>query len=803
MAQKAFWKFYLLGGLRVERDGKEWDLPPYRCHDVFMYLLLNSIQPIRRDKIIGDVFPDLHTERARARLSDHLWLIKTSFPGLGVETTPDEIFMETGNIWVDCQEFTNLTESSVKKSLSRTIELYQGDLVPSLYSDWILLFRERYRNQYLKSLRLLAQLLSEEGQYLQAGEILERLIAEEPFDEATVRQLMRVHIQLGRRGLAISVYENYRILCIEELHVEPETETQILFETILARTTLPRVSTGAHGLAEAKPGKLIPHAIKYLQEGNRFELLNTLKRLSTIKDPRIAFQRDLLYVDDCMQRGEISQAWHLLDNIQRENELVELRRAVLFIEQNNFTEAEQVLTRVLKVSVDEQNRELEAEALEDISKIKLQRAEFQDALRIISRSIHIATQINKPFLVAKGYLQKARIHYKQGTNQDARDILSHAESLAHTHNFSCLLVKINALLANSFQRSGLYLSAYKVSNKALGLARDTGMKKDEAQILLGLAASCDFLGRRTECIQALETARHIYGEMNDRAGLATVGYNLAAALPYHDESKCDEAIRFARSALNVFIETDQKGLQAVARTSLAFAMWIKGQHQDAITNYKKSIDLHKTLGEYNYVPELCAYIGLAHLGMGNINDALDWTDKALHEQAMLNLSDIVTDIYYARGAALDASGKPKEAIRYYKQAYQTLLDFAKDIEEEDARQAYFHRDPITRRLMKKVYELDLAPKAQQISFKHKVAGKPSEQRKISLTIYAGPADQALAQNKGSAAMRRTRLERMLQQAEQQNAKLSLEELAHALKVSTRTIQRDLTAIYSQQNILSE
>jgi tetratricopeptide (TPR) repeat protein len=649
----------------------------------------------------------------------------------------------------------------------------------------------------------LAQQLSEGGQYIQAGEVLERLIAEEPFDEATVRQLMRVHVQLGRRGLAISVYENYRILCIEQLHVEPETETQILFETILARTALPRVPIVAHGHAETKPGTLIPRAVKALQEGNRFELLNMLKRLSAIKDPRIAFQRDLLYVDECLQRGEISRAWQLLDTIQKENELVELRRAILYIEQHNFTEAEQILTRVLKISVDEQNRELESEALENISKIKLQRAEFQDALRVISRSIHIATQIDKPFLVAKGYLQKAKIHYKQGTNQDARDILSHAESLAHTHNFSCLLVEINALLASSFQRSGLYLSAYKVYNKALGLARDTGMRKDEAQILLGFAASCDFLGRKTECIQALETAKHIYGEMNDREGLATVDYNLAAALPYHDESKCEDAIRFARSALTVFIETDQKGLQAVAHTSLAFAMWIKGRYQDAIKNFKKSIDLHKELGEYNYIPELCAYIGLAHLGMGNINDALEWTDKALHEQAMLNLSDIVTDIYYARGAALDASGKPREAIRYYKQAYQTLLDYAKDIEEEDARLAYFHRDPITRRLMTKVYELNLAPKAEQISFKHKIAGAASKRTEVTLTIYAGPADQALAKNKGSAAVRRTRLERMLQQAERQNAKLSLEELAHALKVSTRTIQRDLTAIHSQQNTSSE
>ena len=802
LGKKTDWKFYLFGGLRVERAGKEWETPPYRCHDVLAYLLLNGTQSIRRDKLVGDVFPDLWTERARARLSDYLWLIRSSLPGFIVEANPDEIHVETSNIWIDYQEFTNHTAKSDKKSLSRVIELYAGDLIPGLYSDWILLFRERYRNQYLKSLRLLAQQFYEDQQYLQAGEILERLVEEEPFDESAIQQLMRVHVHLGRRGLAISVYENYRLLCIEQLHVQPENETQVLFETILARTTLPKISSIAHGLAEEKPGTLIQRAIKDLNEGNRFELLNILKRLSSIKNPRVALQRDLLYLDECIHWGDIPRAWQLLDAIQHEDEQIDLRRAILFIEQNNAKEAEQVLTRVLKTSIHEQNRELESSTLLHISNIRMQNADFQDALRIINRSIHIATQIDQPILVAKGYLQKARIHYRQGTNQDARDVLLQAQSLAHNNNFKCLLVEINALIASSFQRSGVYLSAYKVNNKALELSRDTGMKKAEAQILLGLAASCDFLGRNAECIQALETARTIYGELNDNVGLAKVDYNLAAALPYHDESRCDDAIRFAKSALSVSMETDQKELRAVVHTSLAFALWLKGQYQDAIVNYKKSIELHRALGENNYIPELCAYIGLAHLGMGDIDDALAWTDRALHEQAMLNLSDIVTDIYYARGAVLDASGKRQEAIHHYKQAYQTLLDYAKVIEEEDARQAYFHRDPITRRLMKKINELNLAPKEQQVFFQHKVEGT-AKRKEITLTVHAGPSDQALAQSRGSAAVRQAKLERMLRQAKRQNAKLSLEELAQALKVSTRTIQRDLVAINSKENFSAE
>lgn len=783
-----------MGELSLERDGRELDVPPYRCHDVLAYLLINYDQPIRRDRLAGKLFPNLHTKQARARLSDHLWLIRSSLPGFEIHTSHDEIYIATGNLWFDCQKFSELALQGDEQSLLQGINLYKGDLVSNLYSDWIFRFREYYRNQYLGCLRKLASIYHEAGIYQKACEILNRLLLEEPLDESAVRQLMRAHVRLGRRGLAIAAYENYRLLCDEQLNVQPENETQILFENILARPTLPEISSVAHRFAEERPVTLIQRSIKALNEGNRFELLNTLKRLSSIRDSDVVLQRDLLYVDDCIQLADIPRAWQLLDTIQHENEQIELRRAILFIEQNKFKEAEQVLTRVLRVSVNGQNRELESNVLLHLSRIKLRRTEFRDALLAINRSIHIATQINQPILVAKGYLQKARIHYRQGINQDAREVLLQAQTLAHNHNFNCLLVEINILIANSFQRSGLYLSAYRVYNKALDLSRDTGMKRAEAQILLGLAASCDFLGRNAECIQALETARTIYSELNDKVGLAKVDYNLAAALPYHDESRCDDAIRFAQSALSVSMETDQKELQAVAHTSLALALWLKGQYQDAIVNYKKSIELHKVLGENNYIPELCAYIGLTHLGMGNVDDALAWTDRALNEQAMLNLSDIVTDIYYARGAVLDASGRHQEATRHYKQAYQTLLEYAKDIEEEDARQAYFYRDPITRRLMKKIYTLGLAPKARYISFKHQTVTQKTNLPDVALTIHAGPSDEALAQGRGNAVLRRTRLERILRQAGNQQVKLSLEELAGILKVSKRTIQRDLVNI---------
>lgn len=800
---KTDWKFHLFGGLHVERDGKLLEIPPYRCQEVLIFLLLNFEHPIRRERLVGEVFPDLWLERGRARLSDHLWLIRSSIPGFEIKAYRDEIYINMNKIWLDCWEFSKLSSNNDPQSLRQAVELYKGDLVPDLYSDWLHLARERYHIQYLNSMRRLAQRLYEDGQYLRASEILECLVLEEPYDESAVRLLMSTLIRLGRRGLAISSYEKLRLLCSEHLSVQPEFETQLLYESILTDTTMTKPTLDILELPENDPEVSIQNAIRALNEGSRSEIFNNLSKIAPTMDPDVSLRRDLLQVDECIQWGEVPRAWQLLNAIQQKNAQVDLRNAILLIEQNNYSLAQQVLTRVLKASINTQDRELEAHSLIYLSKIRSNNAEFLDAQLAINRAIHIATKIDRPFLKGKGYLQKAKILYQQGVNNDVRDILLHAQTLSLNHHFYGLLAEINLLLASSYQRSGLYLNAYQFSNHALEYARDTGMKRIEAQILLGLAASCDFLGRKLECIQKLGLARTIYTDLNDPLGLAKVDYNLAAALPYHDERRCGEAIFYAQNALDVFLAQDQKEWQALAYTTMAFAMWVNGQHQEAILNYKRSMDLHKALGEYGFIPELLAYIGLANLGIGNHKEALKWTDRALQEQATQNLSDIVADIYYAYAQALECSGKTKEAVLYYKRAYQTLLDYAKDIEDEDARKAYFQRDPITRRLMKKVFELDLAPKPQQVLFRHKINGKQTETPEIILTVHAGPSDQAFAQRRGSKAMRQVRLERILKQTSHPHLKLSVENLAQALNVSKRTIQRDLVALRSRTAHITE
>jgi DNA-binding SARP family transcriptional activator len=60
------------------------------------------------------------------------------------------------------------------------------------------------------------------------------LVAIDPLAEAGHRRLMRVYARAGRRGHALRQFLECRRLLVDELGVEPDTETAALHAAILA-----------------------------------------------------------------------------------------------------------------------------------------------------------------------------------------------------------------------------------------------------------------------------------------------------------------------------------------------------------------------------------------------------------------------------------------------------------------------------------------------------------------------------------------------------------------------------------------
>ena len=163
------------------------------------------------------------------------------------------------DVWIDVQEFLRLTgpNAPLEQQLA-ALDLYEGDFLPGLYGDWVLLERERLAARYRDTLSRLLTHYQNNGMLEQALEMARRLVASDPLQEDATRTLMRLHYRAGRRDRALTLYQALRQRLAEELEVEPEPATVELFQTIQAGVSTaeelePHAGAGAPGGNEARP----------------------------------------------------------------------------------------------------------------------------------------------------------------------------------------------------------------------------------------------------------------------------------------------------------------------------------------------------------------------------------------------------------------------------------------------------------------------------------------------------------------------------------------------------------------------
>jgi hypothetical protein len=159
------------------------------------------------------------------------------------------------------------------------------------------------------------------------------------------------------------------------------------------------------------------------------------------------------------------------------------------------------------------------------------------------------------------------------------------------------------------------------------------------------------------------------------------------------------------------------------------------------------------------------------------------------------LYDIASEIYYAHALALDALGQKEAADETFGRGYENLLTYAAEIEDPEALQAFFRRDPTVRGLMEEVYARGLAPQPRVET--HLIPARGRAPVRVALTVDAGAPDVALKNAAGAVTLRRIRMLRMMAEAHDQGSHPSLWQIARMMKVSLRTVQRDIRFLEEQ------
>jgi len=149
-------------------------------------------------------------------------------------TNRAEVSMDPAAVTTDVLEFESALSDAARATdatgriacLRQAVTLYQGELVPGYYEEWLVAERHRLSEAYRDALGALAEALAESGDLAGAVEVGRRLVAADPLREDAHCALMRFYAGLGRTAGAIRQYRDLERVLREELGATPSPATQ-------------------------------------------------------------------------------------------------------------------------------------------------------------------------------------------------------------------------------------------------------------------------------------------------------------------------------------------------------------------------------------------------------------------------------------------------------------------------------------------------------------------------------------------------------------------------------------------------
>ncbi len=236
-------RIYALGSPRIELGGKTVQWASTQSRDLF-FCLLEHPEGLRKEQVGIIFWPDHAPEKLEAifrstvyRLRRALFRESVSFEdGLyRVNRQMDyEYDVETFDRLLDqAGQSQAVAQDKMMALLEKALELYRGDYVEGIYSDWCELERERLRARFMAAVQQLAGLYAERGKLQRAIEFYQLALAHDPYQEVAYRGLMHCYYRLGDRSAAIQQYQACAKILQAELGLRPMPETEELYQQIL------------------------------------------------------------------------------------------------------------------------------------------------------------------------------------------------------------------------------------------------------------------------------------------------------------------------------------------------------------------------------------------------------------------------------------------------------------------------------------------------------------------------------------------------------------------------------------------
>ena len=253
--------FGVLGPLEVERDGEQLSLGGAKQRAVLAVLLLRAGEVVSLDRLIDEIWGSDPPPSAPHTVESYISRLRQLLNGSGplIVRRGAGYAIDLQGARLDAFEFVELHESaalataldehaSVTELTSAALVIWRG---PAL-ADVALASAGRAEAERFEELRLRTHEMHLDaelalGHHEQVVGELQALVAQNPFRERFVAQLMLTLYRAGRHAEALDVYERTRRRLDDDLGLQPSTELQQLSGQIVRQDLL--LSRAAKSLA--------------------------------------------------------------------------------------------------------------------------------------------------------------------------------------------------------------------------------------------------------------------------------------------------------------------------------------------------------------------------------------------------------------------------------------------------------------------------------------------------------------------------------------------------------------------------
>lgn len=270
----------LLGTFDLRYDGQP--ISDFRAQSVralLAYLAIEANRPHEREHLCALLWPDEPLQTALTSLRQALHRLRQAIEPAGEEgryllITRQSVQLNAAAITIDFHAFQQALQAVAAhrhrsaaicavcaERLCAALDRYRGGLLPGFsfpgseqFEEWLLIERERLRNQLCGLIDQLAAYHERRGAFDAALDLLRRWVAVEPWHEPAHLRLIGALAHAGQRTLALRQFERYRAFLAADLGIEPSLAARQMIAEVRAGTIAPpQIGSLRHAPAAATP----------------------------------------------------------------------------------------------------------------------------------------------------------------------------------------------------------------------------------------------------------------------------------------------------------------------------------------------------------------------------------------------------------------------------------------------------------------------------------------------------------------------------------------------------------------------